>query len=641
MFYAQWSRRDVRPRDPATHRLRVDARAIAPPEPREDDATNADGCRFRDSFKYTEGASFKVGDCVMVQLEGEGVREGESLRHAAAQILQIWWPAPEEDEDEDEPWAEVRWLYCAEEIVPAKRRPTPAAKYADREVFETTHVDEVPASSLMGCVEVLSYDAYVQRRSKEDRKAMKDVFFCRYVWEPGAQLTECGPASERCRRAQALCRKGRGVKRRGAAWDGDVVSDEERVEDDHLNSEPRDRLRRASNALQLSAAPKRLPCRENERDNIENFVLEMLSAPGGDGRTLYVAGMPGTGKTATVREVVRALQETGNAFRFVEVNAMRLPQPNHAYALLWEALTGEKRGADAAARLLDKRFSSGEEQEERVVVLVDELDYMLTQRQEVLYNLFEWPGRKNAGLAVIGIANTLDLPERLDPKVRSRLGSRRLTFATYKPAQIESILTQRLSAGDLSAAFQPQAVTMAARKIAAYSGDVRKALCICARATEVCAERADTARRAGDEATKEAQYVVTIADINNAYRLLSDSSYLGAIEHAAPLEQLVLIALCAELRARKSETAPLEDVARRLARLVALAGDAGDSSRPPTHGELLEIVDRFADARLLATEHLKRDDRFPALRLNIQSDIVADVLINASKHPLAERFLRD
>ena len=136
-------------------------------------------------------------------------------------------------------------------------------------------------------------------------------------------------------------------------------------------------------------------------------------------------------------------------------------------------------------------------------------------------------------------------------------------------------------------------------------------------------------------------YVVTIADVNAAHRLLTDSAYLGAVEHAAPLEQLVLIALCAELRARKSETAPLEDVARRLARLVALAGDAGDSSRPPTHGELLEIIDRFADARLLATEHLKRDDRFPALRLNIQDGIVADVLINASKHPLAERFLRD
>ena len=219
-----------------------------------------------------------------------------------------------------------------------------------------------------------------------------------------------------------------------------------------------------------------------------------------------------------------------------------------------------------------------------------------------------------------------------------------MTFTTYVPAQIESILTQRLSGGDLSQAFQPQSITMAARKVAAYSGDVRKALCLCARATEVCTERVDAARRdvlAGVEGAKDVPYVVTIADINNAYRLLSDSAYLGAVEHAAPLEQLVLIALCAELRARKSETSPLEDVARRLARLVALAGDAGDSSRPPTHGELLEIVDRFADARLLATEQLKRDDRFPALRLNVNSEIVADVLINQSNHPLAERFLRD
>ena len=46
-------------------------------------------------------------------------------------------------------------------------------------------------------------------------------------------------------------------------------------------------------------------------------------------------------------------------------------------------------------------------------------------------------------------------------------------------------------------------------------------------------------------------------------------------------------------------------------------------------------------ARLLATEHLKRDDRFPALRLNVNSEIVADVLINQSNHPLAARFLRD
>ena len=36
---------------------------------------------------------------------------------------------------------------------------------------------------------------------------------------------------------------------------------------------------------------------------------------------------------------------------------------------------------------------------------------------QVLYNLFEWPTRPGARLAVIGIANTLDLPERLLPRI--------------------------------------------------------------------------------------------------------------------------------------------------------------------------------------------------------------------------------
>ena len=176
-------------------------------------------------------------------------------------------------------------------------------------------------------------------------------------------------------------------------------------------------------------------------------------------------------------------------------------------------------------------------------------------------------GRKNAGLAVIGIANTLDLPERLDPKVRSRLGSRRLTFATYKPAQIESILTQRLGR-------RPERGVPAAGRDDGGAQDRgllgrRPEGAVHLRAGHGVARSGRHGAAGGRRSYEEAQYVVTIADINAAYRLLSDSSYLGAIEHAAPLEQLVLIALCAELRARKSETAPLEDVARRLARLVA------------------------------------------------------------------------
>ena len=36
---------------------------------------------------------------------------------------------------------------------------------------------------------------------------------------------------------------------------------------------------------------------------------------------------------------------------------------------------------------------------------------------QVLYNLMEWPMRTGSRLAVIGIANTMDLPERFLPRI--------------------------------------------------------------------------------------------------------------------------------------------------------------------------------------------------------------------------------
>ena len=61
---------------------------------------------------------------------------------------------------------------------------------------------------------------------------------------------------------------------------------------------------------------------------------------------MYISGVPGTGKTATVREVVRTLKENIEEaiipdFKFIEINGMKLTDPNQAYVeilkvnLLW------------------------------------------------------------------------------------------------------------------------------------------------------------------------------------------------------------------------------------------------------------------------------------------------------------------
>lgn len=51
-----------------------------------------------------------------------------------------------------------------------------------------------------------------------------------------------------------------------------------------------------------------------------------------------------------------------------------------------------------------------------------QLDLLWTRKQNVMYNLFDWPTRRHARLVVLTIANTMDLPERIMiNRVASRL----------------------------------------------------------------------------------------------------------------------------------------------------------------------------------------------------------------------------
>ena len=118
---------------------------------------------------------------------------------------------------------------------------------------------------------------------------------------------------------------------------------------------------------------------------------------------------------------------------------------------------------------------------------------MVTKKQDVIYNFFNWPHIPHSRLIVIAIANTMDLPEReLSGKIRSRLGqspfalrlpdadlctgSNRIKFKPYNWKQLEEILAARLEGLEV---FDKAALMMAAKKVAGVSGDARRALDIC------------------------------------------------------------------------------------------------------------------------------------------------------------------
>lgn len=259
---------------------------------------------------------------------------------------------------------------------------------------------------------------------------------------------------------------------------------------------------------------------------------------------MYVSGVPGTGKTATVTEVIRALRlkaETHQIpdFEFVEINGMKMTEPRQAYVHIYRQLTGKTMGWEQAHTLLEHRFTkktTAAHRRRTTVLLVDELDILCNRRQDVVYNILDWPTKMAAQLVVVTIANTMDLPERLlMGKVTSRLGLTRLTFQPYSHKQLQDVVMARLVGTNM---FKSDAVQLVARKVASVSGDCRRALDICRRSIEIAEGAANDA---------DAAVLVSMGHVQQAFAEMISSSKVQAIKGCSKMEQFFLQAVEAEV----------------------------------------------------------------------------------------------
>ena len=189
------------------------------------------------------------------------------------------------------------------------------------------------------------------------------------------------------------------------------------------------------------------------------------------------------------------------------------------------------------------------------MILVDELDQLVTKRQEVIYNFFNWPNQAHSRLIVLAIANTMDLPEReLSNKITSRLGSNRINFTPYDKNQLIEILTTRME-GFGDTVFAKDAIGLVAGKVAGVTGDARRALDICRRAVEKV-EQENTARRlatfASESGTSVAQMhkdrLVTAADIVVVHREMTSSGLMLFVKRAGLHQRIMLLALSRAIR---------------------------------------------------------------------------------------------
>lgn len=159
--------------------------------------------------------------------------------------------------------------------------------------------------------------------------------------------------------------------------------------------------------------------------------------------------------------------------------------------------------------------------------------------------------------------------------------------------------------GELAGVFHPDAISLSARQVAAYSGDVRQALLICSRAAERRRTLlvADLDARVRTAALKTSANVhgscsapgvisqprVAMEDVAGARAELNDSAHMRALRSCTFGEALLLVALGAELRVSGREEVKFQAVVDKVGIILQLFVGVGVSI-------LASFVDMFSSS---------------------------------------------
>lgn len=265
---------DVEPEDPADKRMAV--KWVGP-------LKRAGGRKFFRAF--TRGPHrFEIGSYVTL-LNGEPAAAGQR-NFLVGEIESLF-----EDLSTHLQMVEIRWLYLPEET-----RTGRLAHHHPQEVFSTAHTDVNEIECISDLCEVVDETEF-HRRAEEDRQAgiteavrarAQQVFMLRQRYDHD------GPG-----RFLPLIHGPGGVQRAGAAARERAVNP--RLA---LATQARPKSSKAHQSiysqacaqLQLSAAPPKLPCRDQEKKVIEKFLVDGIQRGTSNGG-LYIAGVPGTGQS--------------------------------------------------------------------------------------------------------------------------------------------------------------------------------------------------------------------------------------------------------------------------------------------------------------------------------------------------------
>ena len=319
-----------------------------------------------------------------------------------------------------------------------------------------------------------------------------------------------------------------------------------------------------------------LPCRKDEQDKIYNYIKKGLQT-NGNYSSLYIAGMPGTGKTASVKTIINILESELNEakkknektidgndiipFRTLFLSGINYPNLSNVFKVIYKFIftkAKDKMNIKNYIHALNNFFSHRKKYNRsktlvdptnsHILLIIDELDILINTSQNLLYNIFNWTTYDFSRLIVISISNTLDLPNRLLPKIQSRMGNNIIMFKPYNKEELRMIIQDR---GIDLKLFSEDAIRLSCVKVAAINGDLRRVFHIFFKAKEI---------NNMNNYKKKNKELVSKYDILNAWDELFSSKISNIISSLHIFEKIIIATILSKIKEQNHTKINLVDL---------------------------------------------------------------------------------
>lgn len=203
--------------------------------------------------------------------------------------------------------------------------------------------------------------------------------------------------------------------------------------------------------LDINYVTKKLPHREKELALLSQLFLVLITNPNSLSRKILIIGKTGIGKTAAIKlfgeMVTNAAEKRSILIKYVHINCRKERTSYNVLIKIVQALNNNfpKRGY-SPQDLLDIIVDSINNQNLQLLIVLDELGYLINKGGDLIYSLTRINDdsyNARLSISIIGIARNISCLSNLDESTMSTLQRNIIKFNDYTKEQLYDILKYR------------------------------------------------------------------------------------------------------------------------------------------------------------------------------------------------------